>query len=153
MRIIASLVVYNEADRYLESCLKWNSSWWDELFVFDDQSTDDTVAVCATYTDTVVRRPDHVSSFLDHEGEFRGTAWKTMEQMCGLEDGDWVFCFDADEFVVGGEHLRDIAEAARAQGYNSVDIQIPEIWKLDPLMRRMDGYWGDDMFRPEFIRW
>jgi glycosyltransferase involved in cell wall biosynthesis len=160
MRIIASTVVRNESDRYLRSCLEWNSVWWDELFVYDDQSTDDTVAVCTAYTDHVVTRPDSVPSFLEHEGEYRSAAWAEMERRLDLTSDDWVFSFDADEFLCGINDTIDLkwgvhctAVMAMAENYHSVNIQIPEMWSLDPMMRRVDGYWGDQMSRPELTRY
>ncbi len=158
MRIIASIVLKNEADRYLQSWLDWNESWWDELFVYDDQSTDDTISVCAAYTDSIVRRPDHISSFLDHEGEFRGAAWAALEEACSPTEEDWIFAIDADEFLCGSTPEVDVkwtltCLARLSDGYDAYDVQIPEMWNLDPLMRRMDGYWGAQMFRPEYMRY
>lgn len=160
MRIFASLVVRNEADRYLESCLKWNSQWWDELFVYDDRSDDDTVPVCARYTDKIVIRPEEAQTFLEDEGAYRSAAWESMGEVCGLTDEDWVFSIDADEFLVPKgngeirETLRDLAQATVNSNHNSADIRIPEVWSLDGprLMLRQDGWWAT-MSLPRLTRY
>ena len=66
MRIIASMVLKNEADRYLRAMLQHNHVWWDDLFVYDDQSTDNSVEIAMEYTDHVVIRVDR-----DWETELR----------------------------------------------------------------------------------
>lgn len=159
--IIASMVLRNEADRYLASCLEWNSQWWDKLFVYDDQSTDATREICSEYTDIVISRPDDVPSFMEDEGRYRSTAWATMIDACDLSEGDWVFSLDADEFLVGalsgGEHdlkqgLLAAAEICESEGHNSWNIRIPEVWDVtDNLKLRVDGFWNT-MALPRFTR-
>lgn len=159
MRIVGSLVVKNEADRYLQSCLGWNSAWWDELFVFDDQSSDKSVEICRRHTDSLETRTERTPTFFEHEGVFRRHAWQIMSDVCNLKSGDWVFSFDADEFLVGATQpvdlrleLERLAEHAEQRGLNSVSIPIPEIWSLDePLKVRTDGFWAT-MRLPRFCR-
>ena len=158
MAVIASVVVRNEAHRYLESCLAWNSQWWDELFVYDDQSTDTTREICSEYTDTVVVRPDGVPSFMEHEGRYRSAAWAALVERCNPTTGDWVFALDADEFLVGIESDVDLRTEVRCavvgasmDSRRSVEFRIPDVWDFDETMIRLDGFWGS-IERPELIR-
>ncbi len=147
VKITASLVLRNEADRYLASVLEWNSQWWDELFVYDDQSTDITLSICAEYTDKIVSRPNGITTFMEDEGAYRQAAWGAMIDTCNLSDGDWVFSLDADEFLVGGDdlyqELRGVVRACEASGSNAWAVPIPEVWdSAGPLRIRTDGFWG-----------
>jgi len=162
MTIIASFVLRNEADRYLESCLEWNSQWWDRLFVYDDQSTDDTRDICGQYTDTIISRPDDVPSFMEHEGRYRSAAWAAMIDCCNPSEDDWIFAVDADEFLVGAEEGVDLRAEVRCatvgatmHGASSVELAIPDVWAPETRIRktgiRTDGFWGG-MSRPELIR-
>jgi Glycosyl transferase family 2 len=150
--LLAHMVVRNEAQRLLVSCLEWNSQWWDVLHVYDDQSDDETAATVYRYTDKITIRPDDVPSFHDDEGAFRQAAWDDMETRINwLHEGDWVVCIDADEFFVGAEHYMKPHEAieqyidyAVDTGRPSVELSIPEIWYADgmPHLQRIDGWWG-----------
>jgi glycosyltransferase involved in cell wall biosynthesis len=148
MRLVVSLVVHNERDRYLLSFLEWHRPVWDELFVYDDRSTDGTVDLCKRYTDKVFVRPDHQPSFLEHEGKFRRYAWQTMANELELQEGDWVLSLDADEFLVEVDRRYNLVRGVErmtklAEGRNSVSIHIPEVWELgEPPLVRTDGFWG-----------
>lgn len=152
------MVLKNEVNRYLQACLRWNCTWWDELFVYDDQSTDGTVGVCSPYTDNVIVRPDDAPSFLEDEGGYRSAAWAAMEDRCEPTEEDWVFALDSDEFLVGPgrpayhRDLKSLAARAVEEGHQSIELQIPDIWDLDEMMVRKDGYWAT-MARPELIRY
>jgi hypothetical protein len=160
MRIIASLVIRNEADRYLESFLKWNSQWWDELFVYDDLSTDDTVEMCSEFSSDICHREPDESGFLQHEGEYRSRAWQVMGREMNLTSEDWVFSVDADEFLVTKDDsdiksaLTAVIEAAVAASKPCVSVNIPEVWDLSerPLQVRTDGFWAT-MRLPRLVRW
>lgn len=160
-RIYAHMVIRNEEDKFLQSMLEWNKQWFDEIHVFDDRSDDNSVNVCLRYTEHVdIRGKDDVS-FVEHEGKFRQLAWNSFEQRINPKDGDWVFCIDADEFLVGHhkninprESLELLVEYADKVKKNSVYILRPEIWAVEGknLMARTDGYWGNDR-QVRFVRW
>lgn len=161
MRIIASLVLKNEADRYLRAMLQHNQVWWDDLFVYDDQSADDSVKMTMEYTDHVVIRGDDKPSFLDHEGEFRANALKALELHMSPDEDTWIFAIDADEFLVDYRDdlstsvlLRATAVMADKLGHSSVDLRIPEFWHMNGNIPfcRTDGFW-DGMSLPRFFKY
>ena len=141
----------NEADRYLEQSLKHHRDLLDVLFVYDDQSTDDSVEIAKQYADVVVVR-DGGPSFIEHEGQFRYKAWKEFERVCRPRDvKDWVLAFDADEFLLARhsamttqEALADSLSAAEFKGATSVTLAVPEIFSYSTgkPMVRTDGLWG-----------
>lgn len=139
------MVVRNEADRYLNSVLRWHS-FVDDMHIYDDQSTDDTAHRAAFKGAIVDVRPEGVPSFLEHEGLFRQAAWEAFEAQCDPQLGDWVLLLDADEFVVGERSvLEEEVDAAEAVLAKSLDVRIHEVFDVRgvvPLIRK-DGYWPD----------
>lgn len=148
MKIFGTLVVKNEADRYLEDCLKHMAPLFDELFIYDDQSTDITVEICKQYTDKVFIREDAIPSFIEHEGKFRQAAWDKFIEVCNPDLGDWILSFDADEFLVDldgdtREKLQMVVDVAYRR-HTSVLIPVPEVFAIkDGIPQiRVDGLWG-----------
>ena len=140
------MVVRNEADRYLDACLTHAKTISDEIFVWDDCSTDDTVDVARSHGAFVGNRHWNRPSFIENESEFRADGWIVMKTVLSLKEGDWVLTIDADEFLVGDVH--EAIESAVEVGYQTLRVSIPEMFLLDPLSRRTDGFWGKiDGFR------
>ena len=154
MRIFALMPVRNEASRYLDAVLKWHNGFFDQIFVFDDQSEDESVNIIETNGAVLGIRESNDRSFLEHEGAFRQAAWDAMEKTLKPQDGDWIFALDADEFLVSldGRQLREIAISAQSSGFDSVQIPIPEVFALKdgcPFVR-VDGYWAN-LSAPRFF--
>ena len=137
MRTIATFVMRNEEHRYLNACLKWTSQFVDDIFVFDDQSTDDSVAIARQYGPVAVRHGS-TASFLQNESEFREAAWMTMQNTLEPERGDIILALDTDEFVImnGFNLTLEIGEV--------LQVPIHEVFgvKENVPMIRTDGYWG-----------
>lgn len=148
--IYGLICVKNEADRYLDACLEWHKQFLDALFVYDDQSDDDTVKVAQSHGAHVVIRPDDVPAFMEHEGKFRQASLDALEQRFPLKVGDWVLVVDADEFLTGAvDRIGDIAWQADLNGAKSIRLQRPEAWGADEVEGwyinpkiRTDGLWG-----------
>ena len=136
-KIYGSLVIKNEKGRYLESCINWHSQFLDEIFVYDDQSDDGSIELAKDLGCTVIVRDASTPSFMEHEGHFRWKAWQEMESALSLKKGDWIFSFDADEFLVTSTNLdmretldKTVDESKRNNRLASV-IHRPEIFKID----------------------
>lgn len=150
--IYGSLVIKNEEDRYLAACLRHMRPLLDGLFVYDDRSTDNSVAIAEEFDCQVTVRSERDPSFMQHEGEFRYDAWLAFERTFLPEDGDWVLSFDADEFMVqidGADPRVSMVQsvaAAERMGAVGVVLPFPEIFGFDHLdgrpLARKDGYWG-----------
>jgi hypothetical protein len=162
MAIFGSLVIKNEADRYLEACLRHMRPFLDDLFVWDDQSDDASVEIASEYGRVVVR-PDDVPAWIEHEGNYRFAAWQEFERTISPEEGDWVLSFDADEFLVCVEDdfsdvrqkLVEATAYADHHGKVGVVLPFPEIFGTkhrDTLMVRTDGLW-DTIRGPRLFRY
>lgn len=148
MRIFGLMVTKNEADRYLDLALSAARPVVDDLFVFDDGSTDTTVAVAEGHGCLVTSRHPSGPSFLEHEGRFRQQAWDVFENAVEPEVGDWVLALDADEIVTAigdpRELLLEAAKLSNDRGELARLIRIPEIFDVrdGKPYARMDGWWG-----------
>jgi glycosyltransferase involved in cell wall biosynthesis len=151
--IIALMVTKNEADRYLEPALDWLSQQVDQIFVYDDDSTDTTRDIAKNYG-CVTRRGRGNPSFLEHEGRFRTNALRSLESVMHPHDGDWIFIADADEFFV--PHYEDLHDLiARCQPHHeAVSINIHSVWdQTDGIIRlRYDGPWST-IVAPRLWKW
>lgn len=142
MSLLLNMVVRNEANRYLQSCLNWCSPHVDRMFVWDDQSDDETVEIAKRSGAEVAVRDDRTPSFLEAEGLFREIGWRRMIDTLNPSVEDWVLCVDADEFPVPVDRLRTITRDAETKGFRSINVRMPEIFRLSPLSERTDRYWG-----------
>lgn len=148
--IYGLLCTKNEAGRYLDACLEWHKQFLDAIFVYDDQSDDDTVKLAQSHGAQVVVRPDDVPTFLEHEGKFRQASLEALEQRFPMKVGDWILVVDADEFLTGAtDKIGDIAWQADLKGSKAVRLIRPEVWSADEVegwfinpVARMDGWWG-----------
>src|SRR3989344_5902369 len=88
--ISAIVLVKNEQDR-IKACLE-SIKWVDEIIVFDNESTDQTLDIVKKYTDKIFSFKE-----LDY-ADVKNKAFKEAS-------GEWVFYVDADERVL--ESLKD----------------------------------------------
>lgn len=152
IRLVVLMVVKNEADRYLAQALSNATEYADDIFVYDDQSTDESFQVASEYAQVTVR-PDHVPTFMEHEGRFRQAALDTMIEELRLQEGDWVHVLDADEFLVCENDVRttidELTETARHRRARALRVRIPTVWGgtvsdgvlVDPVVRA-DRFWN-----------
>lgn len=146
-RLIGSLVIHNEADRYLEDCIRWMQNFLDDLFVYDDRSTDKSVEIAKDLGCTVVIRPEEYPSFMKHEGKFRSHAWNALKNKMGMKEGQWILSFDADEFLVGDDVLGSLDRAiqnAQRRSKLGIILPFPEVFKYQDgkAFVRTDGFWN-----------
>jgi hypothetical protein len=151
-KIYGLMVMKNEADRYLNSCLKWASSFLDDIYVHDDRSSDDSVSIASNYA-TVTVRPEESCSFLDNESAFRSEAWKSFEDLASPSEDDWVLAFDADEFLYSPYSVRNSLLECIELGGNSFVVNFLEVfgYDSDSLSIRVDPYWNS-ICSPRFFR-
>lgn len=150
MKIVAYMTVKDEVDRYLERCLTDLLRTVDAVAVYDDQSSDGSAELARDLGAVVAQRPTGVSSFMRHEGRFRQAAWDFTARALGLQNGDFIFAVDADEWI--GHPTKDPKAALREacerapRSCTSILVQKHEVFAFDddgtPLVRT-DGYWGN----------
>ncbi len=138
MKLVASAIVRNEADRYLDAWLTHLTTFCDEVRLLDDGSTDETWEIVAEHENVYIA-PNPGVTFLEDESAARNAllGW-TMEGR-----GDYVLSIDADEFVGDTATLRfQLGQAAPVYS-----LTMREVWKIDQegerIGLRVDGQWGD----------
>lgn len=159
MRVIACLVVRDEADRYLDLVLEWTKRHITaEIAVWDDGSTDGTVGVAQAHGATVGLRPPLWPSFADDESRAREQAWRFMEDSFAPEPGDWIFPVDADEFLVaepGVDEQEILADLDCLHDRDAVSLGRAEVFGFDvdgTPMIRLDGEWAVTS-QVRLVRW
>jgi Glycosyl transferase family 2 len=122
MRVIALLATYNE-ERFIAGCIEHLSRQGVEVYLIDNDSTDQTVAIAGRY----LNRGLVGVETLPREGAFSLRAiLNRKEEIAAALDADWFMHVDADEIRLPPRSDRTLALAlaeAEAQGYNAVNFQ------------------------------
>jgi glycosyltransferase involved in cell wall biosynthesis len=156
MRVFSLVVTRNEADRYFEACLS-HLSRFSQIFVYDDQSTDQTREIADRWGARIHLRGESVPQFIEDEGEFRNNSWKICQEAMEPNEDDWILINDADEFLVGGNVLHILRETKTTE----ITLRIPEIFSgsLDPSTNRyinpqirVDHFWNQNA-HPRLFRY
>jgi glycosyltransferase involved in cell wall biosynthesis len=152
-RIIGHMVTRNEMNRYLPTAIEWlRELTRDDVFVYDDGSTDDTYGYLQRLGVPAIQREPGDPTFLENEGVFRMMAWREMEIAADPTERDWILCVDADELLLGTASyscdtrkvLLEEVRLAVAADIDAVTFDVAEAFALDgghPKIRT-DGYWG-----------
>lgn len=144
MASFALTVGRNEEGRYLRDMLANTRAFVDTHFFYDDQSADQTPIIAEKMGCTVVRRPDDVPAFMEHEGRFRAAAWRAFEAAIDPRAGDWVLVVDTDEFFYAPRPIGTLVVDDPATDPTAVMVPFAEVfgWGADGPLRRIDGLWG-----------
>lgn len=142
-KLSVSMVVRNEADRYLHSVLESIQDVADDIAIIDDHSTDSTYDICCKFKKVrILRFP---SPFLmSAESTVREAAWKWALEA----RPDWILALDADEIIEEPERLRALIEQDTVDvwGFRRYDM-----W--DPYHYRDDALWtGHHRLWPLLVR-
>jgi len=141
MRIWGVMVTRNEADRYLLPVLNALDPIVDDLFILDDESTDNTVAIAKDWGASVLPAK---TPFMKNESLCREEALHAMETLFDPRVGDWVLSLDADEMLAFEGDPRKRMEELAALG-KSIRFRVAEVFRVEdgkPFIRT-DGFWGD----------
>jgi len=98
-------MIVKEAQGTLYRCLESVKPIADELIICDTGSTDRTVEIAQEYTDQVYRIP--------WEDDFSAARNRSVEKATK----DWILWIDADEYLVGAEHLGKYLRDNMYNGY------------------------------------
>jgi len=137
MRLVASLIVRNEMERYLPLAVSHLLSFVDEIRVLDDGSDDGTYEWLSSHEPDVIKvmRNDG-PTFFEHEGRAR----QRLLDWTWEGRPDYVLAIDADEFVGEPDALCE----ALSQNSDVLILHLVEAWKIDHggISIRVDGLWG-----------
>lgn len=98
-KIVGICRIRNE-EGVIENTLKHLSDKIDEVYVFDDFSNDDTIKICNSFK--FVKKIIRSSSWATHPQQrlyLEGKHRQVIYEACLESNPDWVYYFDADEYV------------------------------------------------------
>jgi glycosyltransferase involved in cell wall biosynthesis len=133
MKLIAQMIVRNEANRYLKQCLDSLSEYVDKIIIVDDASTDKTVEICKKY-DKVLLKSLPYPLFNINESGLREHLWEMVRQ----EKPDWVLSIDADEIF--DEKFKKKLPGILNSEYSWFAFKLCDMW--DKKHYRIDGCWS-----------
>lgn len=134
-RIMANMVIRNEADKWLRPVLERVASQVDAICITDDCSDDNTVDIAKEFTPLVQTMSEPI--FATNEGKLRQLSWEFLEQHVDATDDWWVLAIDADEMLYETRHrLRDLVAQKR---FDVLSIEFYHMWS--PTHFRVDKAW------------
>lgn len=138
MKLVASMIVKNEFDRYLKQSIEHLLTYCDEVRVLDDGSTDGGFEWLGGLNKPVFVKKNPGPSFFEHEGRAR----QALLEYTMTAKPDFVLSIDADEFVSDGFSLRQMI-TTRPQD-SIFTLNMVEVWNAYPMTLdlRVDGLWG-----------
>jgi len=142
MKLIAFLQLYNELEngnliRCLENCKKWA----DDIFIYDDCSTDGSQEVYKKYTDTrniLFGTKRNFKREMFHKQQLLTLALKSNPDWIGWIDGDCTFCRELTEDCKG------FLSKIEKEGFTSSKLHNLNLWRHPAFCRldnKFDGLW------------
>jgi len=136
VKLVASAIVHNEADRYLVPWLEHLLSFCDDVILFDDHSTDDTRKIAFGY-DGVTVIENTGPRFFANEAEARN---RLLEHTYRV-NADYVLSIDADEFIGNTDYLRSAIEGDKPV----YAVTMREAWMVATTTAKTFGRWPNDL--------
>lgn len=134
-KIVANMVIKDEADKWLVPVLERVLSQVDLLCVTDDCSSDDSADIAERMGAKVQRMPE--STFETHEGRLRQTSWEFLERQITHDEPWWVLAIDADEMLY--ETLMPLRELIDQDYFDVLAIRFFHMWNETQF--RVDKAW------------
>ncbi len=135
MKVIANMVVRNEADAYLPRVLERLQNQVDLICVTDDASDDNTVEVARSFGAKVYQMTE--PTFRVNEGVLRQVSWNWLQQHVTPDEDVLVVAIDADEELYElGPSLYDLAKLSQ---YSVFNVTFYHMW--NETQYRADGGW------------
>ncbi|WP_149453536.1 glycosyltransferase [Pasteuria penetrans] len=147
-KLVLSMIVHNEADRYLRKVLMAHREWVDAAVIIDDGSTDHTVAVCEELLSGI---PLYIHSNpipkFGNEVTLREQQW---EATIALQP-EWILNLDADE-VLDPSFFDNKHKWLNQNDFHVIYFRLYDMW--DEKHYRDDPLWCAHRFpRPYLIRY
>lgn len=134
--VTLSMIVKNEANRYIEKVLQEVKNYIDAAVIIDDHSTDNTIEICKKILSNVPLTiiQNHTQEFEKSEAGLRQLQWETA-----ISSGsDWILGLDADEVPEKkfGKLIKAMINNENAEAYS---FRLYDFW--DQNHYREDRYW------------
>jgi len=146
--ITLSMIVKNEAGRYLRTVLESVRKYIDAAVIIDDCSTDDTVAVCKEILkDIPLKLIENNECTFHNEIILRKQQWNETI----ATNPEWILFLDADE-VFENAFENDIQIPINQGLYDVIFFRLYDFWSMTHY--RDDGYWfAHNTYRPFLLRY
>ena len=139
VKIAAFLQLYNESSNgHLVRCLNNCAQWADDIFIYDDCSTDDSEEIYKRYTDNVIlgQKRDFVNE-LFHKQD--------LLEFAQTSNPDWIIWQDGDA-ILSRDLTRDLRDMLSDMGkYDGLRVHYMNLWR-HPAFQRLDH--GFDSLAP-----
>lgn len=137
-KLTLSMVLHNEADRFLEQVLETCCEYIDEAIIIDDASTDETVEICRkVFSKNNISHKIIVNekSMFSNEHLLREKQWDETLKM----NPDWILFLDADEIFENSfkNNIRYLMENNDVDAYC---FRLYDFW--NKTQYRSDKYWN-----------
>ncbi len=146
-KLTAMMQVRNEANRYLRMVLDDLSDYVDEIVILDDGSTDDTVAICASYEKVVSLGRSTESQYGLNEAALK----RRLFHRAVASRPDWILAVDADEVFERRFHaeVRALINQAEMDWYS---FRFYHFWS-SMAHYRTDKLWAPTQYGPRLFRY
>ena len=121
MRAVAILATFNEA-RFIAGCIEHLREQGVDMYLIDNESSDDTVAIAERYLGSGVIGIETLARGSGSDLDARLTR---KEELALTLETDWLMHVDADEFHVAAQPRRSLAQAfaeAEEAGFNAINF-------------------------------
>ncbi len=146
MKVVAFLQLYNELENgNLLRCLENCATWADEIFIYDDCSTDGSQQIYLNYT-----YPDHIicggsrdfTAELFHKQRLLELCLRSNPNWIGWIDGDAIF----DKYIT--EHTEELLTKVEEGGFDAAQLRNMNLWRSPSYFRLDDSF--DDLWHVVF---
>lgn len=139
MRLCGFLQIYNEVEKgNLRRCLQSMERYCDDIVIYDDASTDDSVSVAREFTDLIIEgKVNEWGKEAEHRQELLELALTT--------NPDWIFWMDADEVVENEGEKGGIRELCETTEFDCYAFHEVNLWRT-PAFYRKDNSYNDGWF-------
>ncbi|MCL4494488.1 MAG: glycosyltransferase family 2 protein [Firmicutes bacterium] len=145
-RLVAGMIVHNEAGRYLPMVLKDLQAYCDRIVILDDGSTDATPQICQSFSRVLLHRQTE-SLFWTNESALRIKLWNLVL----TQDPDWILAIDADE-MLEPRFKQEKARWLTQKEYPVIAFRLYEFWN-SLTHYRVDKLWNPQMkMTPMLVR-
>ncbi len=147
-KLTLSMIVRNEAGRYLREVLEHAKQYIDSAVIIDDASTDNTVQICREILEgipfTIIELEE---SLFKTENRLRQIQWEETIKT----KPDWILTLDADE-LFENRVLSEIRPIINQNRFDVMYFRLYDFWNQDHF--REDDYWqAHNSYRPLLVRY
>ena len=146
INLLLSMIVKNEADRYLEQALQSAKEYVDFILIVDDASTDETINLCE---EILAEFPHHIlpleKSLFENETQLRALQWRESQKL----NPEWILVLDADEFFE--ESIVSEIDQLLASDKDAHYFRLYDFWSGSEY-REGDWWQAHKYYRPFLVR-